>query len=56
VAKADPELDRLMAVERAAFDRYQRLKGFPGDVPEIALALWTEATAAVGEYRAKPKP
>ena len=47
----DPELDRLLRLERLAFERYDRLRGYPGDVQEVALALWTEATEAVREYR-----
>jgi hypothetical protein len=35
------------------FERYDRLRGYPGDVQEVALALWTEATEAVRDYRAK---
>jgi hypothetical protein len=27
------------------------LRGYPGNVQEVALALWTEATEAVREYR-----
>jgi hypothetical protein len=48
-----PELERLLMMERLAFDRYDRLRGYPGDVQEVALALWTEATEAVRAYRAK---
>jgi hypothetical protein len=53
MAAADPNLERLLKAERLAFDRYDRLRGYPGDVQEAALALWTEATEAVRDYRAK---
>jgi hypothetical protein len=49
----DPELDRLLRLERLAFERYDRLRGYPGDVQEVALGLWTEATEAVRSYRSK---
>jgi hypothetical protein len=49
----DPKLERLLRLERLAFERYDRLRGYPGDVQEVALALWTEATEAVRDYRAK---
>ena len=45
--------DRLLKAERLTFDRYDRLRGYPGDVQEVALALWTEATEAGRDYRAK---
>jgi hypothetical protein len=50
---SDPELERLLKAQRLAFERYDRLMGYPGDVQEVALALWTEATKAVREYRSK---
>src|SRR5258708_34511798 len=53
MAAADPKLERLLKAERLAFERYDRLRGYPGDVQEVALALWTEATEAVREYRSK---
>ena len=53
MAAPDPELERLLKVERLAFERYDRLRGYPGNVQEAALALWTEATEAVREYRSK---
>ena len=53
MANPDPELVRLLKTERFAFERYDRLRGYPGDVQEVALALWTEATEAVREYRTK---
>ena len=49
----DPGLERLLAVERAAFERCEGLRGYPGAEQEVALALWTEATKAVRGYRAK---
>jgi hypothetical protein len=45
-------LERLLKTERLAFERYDRLRGYPGDVQEVALALWTEASEAVRVYRA----
>ena len=53
MATPDPELERLLKAERLAFERFDRLRGYPGDVQEAALALWTEATEAVGDYRSK---
>jgi hypothetical protein len=53
MADDDPELKRLLKAERLAFGRYDRLRGYPGDVQAVALALWTEATEAVRAYRAK---
>jgi hypothetical protein len=53
MAAPDPELERLLKAERLAFERYDRLGGYPGDVQEVALALWTEATGAVRECRSK---
>ena len=53
MAAPDPELERLLKAERLAFERYDRLRGYPGDVQEVALALWTEAQEAVRAYRAK---
>ena len=53
MAAPDPELGRLLKTERLAFERYDRLRGYPGDVQEVALAFWTEATEAVREYRSK---
>jgi hypothetical protein len=53
MADRDPELERLLKAERLAFERYDQLRGYPGDVQEVALALWTEATEAVRAHRAK---
>jgi hypothetical protein len=53
MAAADPKLERLLKAERLAFERYDRLRGYPGDVQEVALALWTETTEAVREYHSK---
>ena len=53
MAAPDTKLERLLKAERLAFERYDRLRGYPGDVQEVALALWTEATKAVRDYRAK---
>jgi hypothetical protein len=52
-AAPNPELERLLKAERLAFERYDRLRGYPGNVQEVALALRTEATEAVRDYRAK---
>ena len=51
--RPDPKLERLLKAERLASERYERLRGYPGDVQEVALALKTEATEAVRDYRAK---
>jgi hypothetical protein len=53
MAANDPGLERLMAVERAAFKRCEELRGYPASEQVAALALWTEATKAVRDYRAK---
>jgi hypothetical protein len=39
--------------ERAAFERCEELRGYPAAEQVAALALWTEATEAVRDYRAK---
>jgi|HubBroStandDraft_6_1064221.scaffolds.fasta_scaffold79625_3 hypothetical protein len=33
----DPELERLLTKDRLAFERYDRLRGYPGDVQEVVL-------------------
>jgi hypothetical protein len=53
MADRGPELERLLKVEGQAFERYDRPRGYPGDVQDVALALWTEAQEAVGDYRSK---
>jgi hypothetical protein len=53
MADRDTVLERLLKAERSAFERYDRLRGNPGGVQEVALGLWTEAQEAVREYRAK---
>jgi hypothetical protein len=53
MAERDPELERLLMAERLAFLRYDRLRGYPGDVQDVALALWTEAQEAA---RSIPRP
>jgi hypothetical protein len=53
MADQDLELERLLKAEHSAFERYERLRGYPADVQGAALALWTEATEAVREYRSK---
>jgi hypothetical protein len=52
MAEDDSALQRLLAVERAAFERCEELRGYPAAEQEAALALWTEATKAVRDYRA----
>ena len=53
MAEDDSALQRLLAVERAALRRCEELRGYPASEQEVALALWTEATKAVRDYRAK---
>jgi hypothetical protein len=53
MADQDLELERLLKAEHSAFERFERLRGYPADVQGAALALWTEATEAVREYRSK---
>jgi hypothetical protein len=53
MAHHDPGLERLLAVERAAFERFEELRGYPAAEQAAAMALWTEATKAVRDYRAK---
>jgi hypothetical protein len=53
MGEQDRELERMLKAERLAFERYEQLRGYPGDVQEAALALWTEAAAVVRAYRAK---
>src|ERR1700733_6585701 len=50
-----PELLTLLIAERLAFERLQRLKGYPDDVVRAAEELWRGAGGAVQEYRA-PHP
>ena len=56
MAAPDPELERLLKAERLAFKRYDRLRGYPGDVQIGALASWTDATEAVRNHRPKHTP
>ena len=53
MAEADPELLRLLKAERLAFERCQRLRGYPEDIEAVAQALLTEASQAVRDFRAK---
>jgi len=53
MADDDPELERLLKAERETRDRYEQLRGYPAAEQVAALALWTEATEAVRDYRAK---
>jgi hypothetical protein len=53
MAADDPQLERLMSVERAAFKRCEELRGYPAAEQVAALALWTKASKAVRDYRAK---
>jgi hypothetical protein len=49
----DPKLEHSLKAERLAFERYERLRGYPAHVQEAALALGTESAEAVREYRSK---
>ena len=49
----DLDFLRLFKVERLAFERCERLRGYPGDIQAPALALLTNAAQAVRDYRAK---
>jgi hypothetical protein len=42
-----------LIAERLAFERLQRLRGYPDDVVNAAEGLWREAAEAVRQYRAK---
>ena len=53
MANRDRELERLLKAERLAFERYDRLRGFPPDVQAAALSFLTEARETVRAYRAK---
>jgi hypothetical protein len=53
MADPDPKLEHLLKAERLAFERYDGLRGYPGNDQEVALALWTKATEAVRDYRSK---
>jgi hypothetical protein len=53
MADPDPELEHLLAAERAAFERCEEFRGYPPDEQAAALALWTAATEAVREYLSK---
>jgi hypothetical protein len=48
MADRDPVLESLLKAERSAFERYDRLRGYPGGVQEVALGLWTEAQEGSG--------
>jgi hypothetical protein len=48
-----PELLALLIAERLAFERLQRLRGYPDDVVNAAEGLWREAAEAVRQYRVK---
>jgi hypothetical protein len=47
----DHELERLLEAERLALERFEQLRGYPGDIQAAALASCTEATEAVRKYR-----
>jgi hypothetical protein len=49
----EPELLTLLIAERLAFDRLERLRGYPDDIVKVAEDLWWEAAEAVREYRSK---
>jgi hypothetical protein len=53
MADRDPALERLLKVERLASERYERLRGYPGEVQAVALASLLEASEATREYRSK---
>jgi hypothetical protein len=53
MGEEEPELLRLLKAERLAFERCERLRGYPGDIQAPALALLTNAAQAVRDYRAK---
>jgi hypothetical protein len=53
MADSDPELERLLKAERVAFERYERLRGYPGEVQAVALASLLQAREAVRDYRSK---
>ena len=53
MADRDPELERLLKVERLASERYDRLRGYPGEVQAVAPASLLEASEVVREYRSK---
>jgi hypothetical protein len=46
------ELLTLLIAERLAFERLQRLRGYPNEVVKAAEDLWREAAEAVQQYRA----
>ena len=56
VEKDAPKLQRLLKAERLAFERYERRRGYSGDIQEAAQALLTEASEALRDYRAKHPP
>ena len=53
MADRDPELEHLLKVEHLASEHYERLRGYPGEVQEVALASLLQARGVVREYRAK---
>ena len=53
MADRDPELEHLLKVERLASERYERLRGYPGEVQAVALASLLEAREVVREYRSR---
>jgi len=53
MADRDPELERLLKVERLASERYERLRGYPGEAQAVALASLLEAREVVREYRSR---
>jgi hypothetical protein len=54
----DPELERLLRVEREARLRFERLKSPTGvadrEVREAARIMWEEAKAAIERYLLSP--
>ena len=47
----EPSLEQLLAAERRARERYDRLAGYPDDIRAAAHALWKAASAAVADFR-----
>lgn len=47
----EPSLAQLLAAERRARERYDRLAGYPDDIRAAAHALWKAASAAVADFR-----
>jgi hypothetical protein len=48
---SDQELARLVAAERWAFQRCERLRGYPEDIQAAAQASWEQAREELRKYR-----